>query len=364
MRFSPQLKINLGRVAIITISFVLINIFIAFFNDTILRSDFSSGLTSIYDFRVYLLINIIIGLVAGIFGGGSLVVVNSRLFRKKSFRFAILATAGVYGLIFLIAILINGVISASVRMNTGVPLNEFVAIAFDLMMNNTVIVYFILWGIITLFTLFLLQINDKFGPGMLVKFLMGKYHHPRLEDRIFMFLDMRSSTTIAEKLGNEKYFNLLNDLFADITDTILNHEGEIYQYVGDEIVISWPVAKGIKGANCLQCYVKIKNTLNELSSHYMNKFGVSPELKAGLHHGQVMAGEVGVIKKDIIYSGDVLNTTSRIQEQCNHYQVDLLISEETFNIIEDQSQYELIQLGSIDLRGREQKVNLNTVRFK
>ena len=364
MKITPQLKINLGRVAIITISFVLINIFIAFFNDAILRSDYSIGLTSIYDFKIYLLINIIIGLVAGIFGGGALVAVNSRLFRKKPFRFAIFATAAVYGLIFLVAIVINGVIAASVRINSSVPLMEFIAIVIDVMMSNTVIIYFILWGFITLFTLFLLQINDKFGPGILIKFLLGKYHHPKVEERIFMFVDMRSSTTIAEKLGNENYFNLLNDLFADITDTILNHEGEIYQYVGDEVIISWPVAKGIRNANCLQCFIQMQKRLIELDSNYKQKFGISPELKAGLHHGLVMAGEVGIIKKDIIYSGDVLNTASRIQEQCNHYQVDFLVSEETFAIIEDQDQYELIPLGSIDLRGRKKQVNLSAVRIR
>jgi len=99
---------------------------------------------------------------------------------------------------------------------------------------------FILWGTITLF---LLQVNDKFGSGILLKFLAGNYHQPKKEERIFMFMDMRSSTTIAEKIGNEKYFNLLNDVFADITNTIINYEGEIYQYVGDEIVISWSIKR-------------------------------------------------------------------------------------------------------------------------
>jgi adenylate cyclase len=220
---------------------------------------------------------------------------------------------------------------------------------------------FILFGAITLFTLFLLQVNDKFGPGILLKFLAGNYHRPKKEERIFMFLDMRSSTAIAEKIGNEKYFNLLNDLFFDITDTILNNEGEIYQYVGDEIVISWSIKKGTRKANCLNCFTQIQEKLAELRPVYEEKYGVSPEFKAGLHYGIVMAGEVGAIKKDIIYSGDVLNTTARIQGQCNQYNVDILISKETFELISDTEDYKLIPLGSIELRGKKRKIDLNTI---
>ncbi|WP_296317914.1 adenylate/guanylate cyclase domain-containing protein, partial [Winogradskyella sp. UBA3174] len=110
-----------------------------------------------------------------------------------------------------------------------------------------------------------------------------------------------------------------NDLFADVTNTILNNEGEIYQYVGDEIVISWSMKKGVRKANCLNCFTQIQKKLVDLRPIYEKKYNVMPEFKAGIHYGSVMAGEVGVIKKDIIYSGDVLNTAARIQEQCNQY---------------------------------------------
>ena len=177
-----------------------------------------------------------------------------------------------------------------------------------------------------------------------------------------MPLDMRSSTSIAEKIGIEKYFNLLNDLFSDITDTILNNEGEIYQYVGDEIVISWSIKKGIRNANCLRCFTQIQEKLTVLRPIYEKKYKLIPEFKAGLHYGLVMAGEIGVIKKDIIYSGDVLNTTARIQEQCNQYSVDILISKETFDLLSDTDRYKLVPLGSIELRGKERKIDLNTIR--
>ena len=228
------------------------------------------------------------------------------------------------------------------------------------MLSSLTLNIFLLWGIVSVFSLFLLQVNDKFGPGVLWKFINGRYHKPREEERVFMFADMRSSTTIAEKIGHKKYFNLLSDLFSDITNTILNYEGEIYQYVGDEIVISWPLKNGIKQANCLHCFLQIEQKLIELAAKYEKNYGVRPELKAGLHHGKVMAGEIGVIKRDIIYSGDVLNTAARIQEQCNKYRVNLLISEETLALL-DTSSLDVRPMGSFDLRGKRQTLELYTI---
>lgn len=362
MKLSQQLKINLNKVAVITVGYLIVNIFLFLFNYTSINSPYSLGPSPQFNVGTYFLTTILIGLIAGVLGGVLLVWVNSQLFRRRSFKFALLTTLIAYVLIFVLVSLVS-----TLAMLIGEHGLQGVSIdtmktTLELVLNPTLITNFILWGAITLFTLFLLQVNDKFGPGILLKFLAGNYHRPKKEERIFMFMDMRSSTTIAEKIGNEKYFNLLNDLFADITDTILNNEGEIYQYVGDEIVISWSIKKGARKANCLHCFTQIQEKLAELRPIYVKKYNIIPEFKAGLHHGPVMAGEVGVIKKDIIYSGDVLNTTARIQEQCNQYSVDILISKETFDLISDRDQYKLIPLGSIELRGKKSKIDLNTIR--
>lgn len=362
MKISRQLKMDLNKVALITIGYVILNIFLFFFNYALLNSPYSLGPSPQFSAEGNLLTNLLIGLITGVLGGILLVYVNSSLFRRRSFKFAMLATTMAYLLIFVLVTLIATF--ANIIGEDGLYGVSFdsISIAFDYIINPILITYLILWGAIMLLTLFLLQVNDKFGPGILLKFLAGNYHQPKKEERIFMFMDMRSSTTIAEKIGNENYFNLLNDLFSDITDTIINNEGEIYQYVGDEIVISWPIKKGIRNANCLRCFTQIQEKLTELKPIYEKKYEILPEFKAGLHHGEVMAGEVGVIKKDIIYSGDVLNTTARIQEQCNHYSVDVLISKETFDLISDTDGYTLIPLGSIELRGKKRKIDLNTIR--
>ena len=361
MKLSQQLKINTRRVSLITLGYVLINVHNFFYNYALIQSPYSLGPSTLFLPKAGLITNIIIGVVSGLLVGILLVWVNGQLFRKKSFKFAMITTFVAYLLIFVVVTLV-AIISLIVA-DTG-----FKSISYDLILSTlapflglSIASYFTLWGAVILLTLFLLQVSDKFGPGTFYKFIVGDYHSPKKEGRIFMFLDMRSSTTIAEKIGNEKYFNLLRDVFYDITNTITNNEGEIYQYVGDEIVVSWSINKGTRNTNCLNCYKEIQEKLNEMRPSYQKKYNVSPEFKAGIHYGTVMAGEIGAIKKDIIYSGDVLNTTSRVQEQCNKYDVNILISKETFDLMPDTENYKLIPLGSIELRGKQKRINLNTI---
>jgi adenylate cyclase len=361
MLLTPQIRMNIGRVAFITVCYIAINMLIAFYNESLLNSPFSAGPSDLFDHNRQLFSNFLIGLLAGILGGTMLVFINSKIFRKRSFRYAILATAIGYILVFVIVVVTVTIINIRIEFGSELPLKSMSAQVLEIVLDQSVISYFVLWGAITMMTLFLLQVNDKFGPGILIKFLIGKYHLPKEESRIFMFLDMRSSTTIAEKIGNAAYFNLLSDVYIDITDIILKNAGEIYQYVGDEVVISWTENRGSRNANCLRCFFQIQQRLKELGPSYIEKYGVAPEMKAGIHYGSCTAGEIGSIKKDIVYSGDVLNTTARIQGQCNNYKVNLIISDSCFDLLQTSEAYQSVSLGSIELRGKGTLVDLSTV---
>jgi adenylate cyclase len=177
-----------------------------------------------------------------------------------------------------------------------------------------------------------------------------------------MFVDMKSSTTIAERIGHLKYFDMLKAYFADLSDPILRHEGEIYQYVGDEIVISWRLKKGLKDAHCVRCFYAMQSALENHKEEYLKKFGVFPTFKSGLHFGKVTTGEIGVVKKDIIFTGDVLNATARIQSLCNSYNVDILISEVLLHRLDVSNRFEVQPLGESELRGRGEKIALFTLR--
>ena len=122
-------------------------------------------------------------------------------------------------------------------------------------------------GLLAFMSMLLLEIIDKYGPGGFTNMIRGRYNNPRIEHRIFIFLDINDSTTIAEKLGHERYFELLKDFFADITEPILINGGEIYQYVGDEIVLSWHTNVSNK-RRCLRFIRQAVRVLKSKETYY------------------------------------------------------------------------------------------------
>lgn len=202
------------------------------------------------------------------------------------------------------------------------------------------------------------QTEKLVGKKMLINYLKGRYKKPKKEIRVFMFLDLKSSTTLAEKLGNDTYYSFLNDAIYEMSESIIETNAEIYQYVGDEIVFTWPLEKGITDNNCLQLYEKINEQLQKKKSHFLKNYGYQPKFKAALHAGIVLAAEIGHIKKDIVYSGDVLNATSRMESLCNEYEADLLISKSLFNLLDKKHELLYEDIGAISLKGKDEKLEL------
>jgi class 3 adenylate cyclase len=180
-------------------------------------------------------------------------------------------------------------------------------------------------------------------------------------NRVFMFLDIRSSTEIAEELGHIAYFELLNDFFSDIAEPVLRHEGEIYQYVGDEVVITWPLERGLEDGRCLRCFFAIWDTIDQHAAHYQQRYRLVPTFKAGLHFGRVTTGSVGTLKKEVVFSGDVLNTTARIEGLCNRFNANLLISKPLLDLLPDDHQHPSREIGAFTLRGKKEEITLYAV---
>ncbi len=283
-------------------------------------------------------------------------------FKKRSFGYAILMKSlfylgGMIILIFLITVF-------EYFNNTEVSGEKFIDISSAFFENISVVLLtnFFPWIPVFLLCIIFLQVSDKYGQGVFLKFMYGKYHSPKEETRIFMFLDIKSSTSIAEVLGSLKYFDLIYDFFYDATDAIIESRGEIYQYVGDEIVISWKLKNGIKNSNCLRCFFSIYDAIRSNSEKYETKYGLVPSFKAGVHYGIVTVGEIGVVKREIIFTGDVLNTTSRIQELCNKYNQKLLVSKDLLDMLEPESSLTADEIGQMNLRGRSAPVVLYSVK--
>jgi adenylate cyclase len=173
-----------------------------------------------------------------------------------------------------------------------------------------------------------------------------------------MFVDMKSSTTIAERLGHVKYFQMLKEYFYDLSSAVIDHAGAIYQYAGDEIIICWKLKDGLKKNNSIDCFFAMQRTLKMQTEKYNSRFGLLPGFKAGLHYGMVTAGEIGSLKKEIVFTGDVLNTSARIQGLCNQFGADLLVSEDLVKVLQLPASYTITSVGETLLKGRIKPMEL------
>lgn len=224
------------------------------------------------------------------------------------------------------------------------------------------IVLLIYYSIVSFGFAIIKEVNRKFGPGNLRKLVLGTFYHPREIETIVMFLDLKDSTTYAEQLGHVKFGNLIQDCFFDMT-VVVDYEAQFYQYVGDESILLWDVPAGIHNANCLQAFFAYSRRLEEKRDYYESRYGLMPSFKAGVNLGRVTVMEVGEIKREISYLGDVLNTAARIQGLCNTQGEKLIISEalkERLTFLPTDIQIELI--GSFELRGRDASVDLYGAR--
>ncbi|MDB4285704.1 adenylate/guanylate cyclase domain-containing protein [bacterium] len=299
-------------------------------------------------------LSLMIGSICGIFYSGIEILFNKPFFQKLALGRLLLLKTLIYfllvRLLFLFIVVFIGTQWENQSLNSQFIMETIRGKSFWV-----ILVYFL---VVSTMITFILIVSQKFGPGMLWKFLIGKYHHPKEEERIFLFIDLKSSTTIAENLGHLNFSNLIQDCFFDLTDVIVQHQVDIYQYVGDEAVLSWEKARGVKDQRCIHAYFDFMKILNDRGEYYQNKYGVKPFFKAGLHFGTVMAAEVGVIKKEIAYHGDVLNTTARIQGECNTYNQSLLASEDIINDMDINAPFTKEFVGEPVLKGKENRIKI------
>lgn len=204
------------------------------------------------------------------------------------------------------------------------------------------------------------QLNLLLGRGNLWRFIKGDFYKPRVENRIFMFIDLRNSTGIAESLGHINYSRFIQDCFYDL-HVVQGYGAEVYQYVGDEVVLSWRVRKNMDYAKCVKAFWAFEDRLVKRASFYKEKFGIVPTFKAGLHFGEVTTAEVGEIKKEIAYHGDTMNIAARIQEKCNDFDRTLLISEFFHKELSINSVFNLELMGDELLKGKNEVINIYAV---
>jgi adenylate cyclase len=205
---------------------------------------------------------------------------------------------------------------------------------------------------------FMYDMNSLLGQNVLLNFITGRYHRPRVETRVFLFIDMEGSTGFAERLGPLAFHRLLNRFVVDLTDPIVAARGEIHSYVGDELIATWKLEEGVSHAHCVTACFAAMDRLTRLAPEYVSEFGAAPNFRAGLHCGPVVTGEMGSVKKEIVFLGDTVNTTARIQEMCRQSGDRVLASADLIDRLELPFGIAKRSLGGLRLRGKENDVAL------
>ncbi len=213
--------------------------------------------------------------------------------------------------------------------------------------------------LISIFITLLYTLSFFTGAKNIFRLILGKYSFPKEKNLIVMFADLKSSTTIAEKLGTKLFMNLINNFISDITESIEKNNGEIYKYMGDGIICLWYIKGKGHGAWAINAYDEMLRKIENRKDYYMKKFSMIPEFTAGIHYGKVIIGEVGTFRKEICYLGDTLNAAARIQSLCKDENVNILFSDEFMEILPEYVTRKYI--GERTLRGKENKIKIYTL---
>ena len=232
----------------------------------------------------------------------------------------------------------------------------------NIITSNLMLLVLLYFTVVSLIVTVFERMVQKLGPGILGNMLLGRYHRPREEERIFLFIDLRDSTPIAEQLGHLLFSQLIQDCFADVTDAVLHHRAEIYQYVGDEVILCWKPGPGLQDNNCVAAFFEFGRILARRSKHYQKSYGLHPVFKAAAHIGRTTVAEVGLVKRELAYHGDVLNTTARIQSKCNELGEQLLISPALAGRLDLKGDYLLHEYPPVELAGKRQSLPVIGVR--
>ncbi|MBL8019117.1 MAG: adenylate/guanylate cyclase domain-containing protein [Leptospirales bacterium] len=207
---------------------------------------------------------------------------------------------------------------------------------------------------------FLVYVTALLDLPTILAFLSGRYHRPRREDRVFLFVDLVGSTTIAEEIGGEKFALMLDRFFSDMTEALILTGGAIYKYVGDEAIITWPL-RDTSGASCLRFHALLKTEIEKNRMRYESEFGRVPQFRAAAHAGEVVASEIGTLKKEIAFLGDTVNVTARLLEESRKAEGSFVISGGIRDLLSSASKDELRSMGRMTVRGRIEPVEVYSV---
>ncbi len=286
--------------------------------------------------------------------------VFDKIIQRRDVRKILISVFFIDTLIFIIMGV--GLGMAHYNIERGLTLSESFSKMEDFLFNPTILFFLVVVIIVSFVFQLIHTLFQQVGYGVLWRLMAGYYRIPREEEKIFLFLDLQSSTICAERLGHARYSDFIQDCFRMLTESLLATFGRVYQYVGDEVVITWNAKKKKNFKKAVDFYFMYSSHLESKAGYFEKKYGLVPVFTASLNSGKVMAVEVGDVKHELAYHGDVLNTAARIQKQCKRYRKPLLATQDfIFNLAQLPTNYSSKFVDDVKFLGKDTKVKLYEV---
>ncbi len=176
------------------------------------------------------------------------------------------------------------------------------------------------------------------------------------------FSDIRSFTQISEEMSSQELLIFLNDFFDKMTPPIQNNHGFIDKYIGDSIMSVFDRKEEDK-INHPNDAVLAGIVMHEIQRNYdkQNITMFPIQFGIGIHTGKVIMGTVGSASRmDSTVIGDPVNLASRLESLTKYYEVEIIISETTKNLIPAED-YNIRQLDKVVVKGKSNIVSIYEV---
>ncbi len=170
-----------------------------------------------------------------------------------------------------------------------------------------------------------------------------------------LFSDIRSFTTISEKMEPDEVFNFMNSYLSVVGPIIRKYNGFIDKYIGDAIMALFP-----NPVDALQAAIAMRRVLKEFNMEKKDISHPSINMGIGISSGKLMLGTVGEEQRmETTVIADVVNVASRLESYTKKLQANILISEKTYKDAQmDPASFPFRCLGEIKIRGKEQSLRV------
>jgi adenylate cyclase len=217
---------------------------------------------------------------------------------------------------------------------------------------------FIYSAVISVLMNLVFGIANIIGPRAFLNFITGRYHSPVEENRFVLFVDIAGSTGLAERLGGVGIHRFLDRTFRLLTVAVVDYRGEVLNYIGDEVIVTWRESSGAIECRPLRCFTAMRDALAQASSQFEREFGAAPRIRGSLHFGPVIVGEIGDIKRAIVFNGDVMNTAARLEELSRSVDGGFLASRAAMERFNSAPPFATRDLGRLPIRGRADGIDV------